>query len=118
MNYQSRTSRGHVSYADTVSIFRTWAGLIKKPLTAEQQARDLLERMGIENAQSFSAGDLVELANLIAASHQRQSARCPLLSEDEYPANPYVASCGTRFSTYEEMARHERKHGAKRRSGT
>jgi Mg2+/Co2+ transporter CorC len=34
--------------------------------TAEQEARDLLERLNIENAQSFSAGDLVELANLIA----------------------------------------------------
>lgn len=34
--------------------------------TLEQLARDLLERMGIENAQSFTAGDVVELANLIA----------------------------------------------------
>lgn len=36
-------------------------------MTAEQKARDMLERMGVEGAQSFSAGDLVELANLIAA---------------------------------------------------
>lgn len=35
-------------------------------MTAEQQARDMLERIGVEGAQSFSAGDLVELANLIA----------------------------------------------------
>jgi len=35
-------------------------------MTAEQQARDMLERMGVEDAQSFSTGDLVELANLIA----------------------------------------------------
>lgn len=35
--------------------------------SAEQEARDLLERMEIEGAQSFSAGELVELANLIAA---------------------------------------------------
>lgn len=34
--------------------------------TAEQQARDMLERMGVKDAQSFSAGDLVELAGLIA----------------------------------------------------
>jgi hypothetical protein len=34
--------------------------------SAEQQARDLLERCGVEDAQSFSAGDVVELANLIA----------------------------------------------------
>ncbi len=35
-------------------------------MTAEQQARDLLERYGVEDAQSMTAGDLVELANLIA----------------------------------------------------
>lgn len=34
--------------------------------TAEQKARDILERIGIKEAQSFSSGDLVELANLIA----------------------------------------------------
>ena len=34
--------------------------------SAEQRARDMLERMGVENAQGFPAGDLVELANLIA----------------------------------------------------
>lgn len=34
--------------------------------TAEQQARDLLERYGVEDAQSMSTGDVVELANLIA----------------------------------------------------
>jgi hypothetical protein len=33
--------------------------------TYEQQARDLLERLGVDDAQSFTAGDLVELANLI-----------------------------------------------------
>lgn len=35
--------------------------------SAEQQARDMLERMGID-AQSMTAGDLVELANLIVAA--------------------------------------------------
>ena len=34
--------------------------------TAEQQARDMLERMGVPEAQNYTAGDLVELANLIA----------------------------------------------------
>lgn len=34
--------------------------------SAEQLARNMLERMGIEDAQSFTAGQLVELANLIA----------------------------------------------------
>lgn len=34
--------------------------------TPEQEARDMLERIGVEGAQQFSAGDVVELANLIA----------------------------------------------------
>jgi hypothetical protein len=37
--------------------------------SAEQEARDLLEQCGIEDAQSFSAGDVVALANLIADVH-------------------------------------------------
>jgi len=39
-------------------------------MSAEQQARDMLERMGVENAQSWSAGEVVELANLIADRHR------------------------------------------------
>lgn len=34
--------------------------------SAEQLARDLLEQCGIEDAQSFTAGDVIALANLIA----------------------------------------------------
>lgn len=41
-------------------------------ISAEQEARDLLQRMGIEDAQSFSSGDLVELANLIALHPSRK----------------------------------------------
>lgn len=37
--------------------------------SVEQQARDLLEGYGLDDAQSMTAGDLVELANLIAAAH-------------------------------------------------
>lgn len=33
--------------------------------SVEQEARDMLERMGVEDAQSRTAGDVVELANLI-----------------------------------------------------
>ena len=48
--------------------------------TPEQEARDLLERMGIEDAQEWSSGDLVELANLIdalAAAEARAVLREP-----------------------------------------
>ena len=34
-------------------------------ISAEQQARDILERAGVDYAQDFSADDLVEIANLI-----------------------------------------------------
>lgn len=33
--------------------------------SVEQDARDLLERLGVEDAQSWTAGDLVELANIL-----------------------------------------------------
>ena len=42
-------------------------------MTAEQQARDLLERMGVNNAQAFTAGDVVELANLIRAERSART---------------------------------------------
>jgi hypothetical protein len=49
--------------------------------SAEQQARDLLDRMGVPDAQSFSAGDLVELANLIAMRPKPPGLKQQALSE-------------------------------------
>lgn len=43
-------------------------------MTPEQEARDMLERMGVEGAQDFTAGDLVELANLIAEVNELRRA--------------------------------------------
>jgi hypothetical protein len=37
--------------------------------SAEQEARDLLEEYGLEDAQSMTSGDVVELANAIAHAH-------------------------------------------------
>lgn len=34
-------------------------------MTAEQDARDMLERMDVPGAQGMTAGDVVELANLL-----------------------------------------------------
>ena len=50
-----------------------------EPPSAEQEARDMLERMGIANAQQFTSGDLVELANLIAS----RSTGTPSVSEED-----------------------------------
>ena len=35
---------------------------------------------------------------------------CTLIREDESVSNPYIAQCGTKFDTYEEMAAHNRWH--------
>ena len=35
------------------------------PPSAEQRVRDMLERLGVKEAQSYSSGDLVELANAV-----------------------------------------------------
>lgn len=37
-----------------------------KGKSIEQQIRDILERMGVVNAQEFTSGDLVELANILS----------------------------------------------------
>lgn len=42
-------------------------------LTPEQRARDMLERLDHPDAQSLSAGEVVELANLIAENEQLRS---------------------------------------------
>lgn len=46
--------------------------------SAEQQARDILERCGVEEAQSFTAGDVVELANLVAMAEAACEALKPI----------------------------------------
>jgi hypothetical protein len=55
--------------------------------TAEQQARDLLEQYGLEGAQSMTAGDVVELANLIADANVYRSWKlanlCQRLSDPQ-----------------------------------
>jgi hypothetical protein len=38
-------------------------------MTVEDEARDLLARMGVPDAHAFTSGDLVELANLLSDRH-------------------------------------------------
>lgn len=38
--------------------------------TPEQEARDLLERAGVEDAQAMTSGSLVEIANLIVRARE------------------------------------------------
>lgn len=41
-----------------------------EPPSAEQKAREMIERIGVDDASSFSAGAVAELANLIDALEQ------------------------------------------------
>jgi hypothetical protein len=60
----------------------------KGDTSAEQMARDLLERIGVEDAQSFSSGDLVELANLIR--EQRPRSATPETSQGMQPRGSLI----------------------------
>lgn len=42
-------------------------------ITVEQKARDLLARLGVQEAHRFTAGDLVELANLFLRESQMEA---------------------------------------------
>ena len=42
--------------------------------TLEQQARDMLERAGVESAQSMTSGDLVEVANMMNEVYELRAA--------------------------------------------
>ena len=44
-------------------------------ISLEQQARDLLERAGVEKAREMTAGDLVEIANLLSTNPAHQIQR-------------------------------------------
>ncbi len=48
----------------------------------EQDARDLLEQIGVEDAQSFSSGDLVELSNILAEVYRYRESK-----QDAQPKN-------------------------------
>lgn len=85
--------------------------------TLEQQARDLLERTGVPDAQTYTAGDLVELANVIRDANlyhmqkelqqeqlhaQRRTERSAMLERELYldamerDRLPVCLSCGKR----------------------
>lgn len=62
-------------------------------ITAEQQARDLMEQCGVEDAQSFSSGDVVALANFIAdANHFRVTLEKIRHIATAYTPDPGVVS--------------------------
>lgn len=57
-------------------------------MTAEQLARDLLEKCGVDDAQLFTAGDIVPLANFVALAelHAKQLIEIrAVIVAGEYP---------------------------------
>ena len=79
-------------------------------MTAEQRARDMLERMGVEDAHSFSAGDLVELANLIAGTAPVPKTEDELRTLIERECGP-VQRMGDMLLAVEVARAVERAHG-------
>ena len=77
------------------------------PVSAEQEARNLLERMGVEGAQNLKASDLTELGNLISNQSRllaKQTAPAPAGSLVERVAT--AMQPGTfDYSIYEPEAR-------------
>lgn len=60
--------------------------------SVEQQARDMLARLGIEDAQSFSTGDLVELANVLEENARLRAMLAYISTSDSggeiFPVGP------------------------------
>jgi len=77
--------------------------------TPEQKARDLLERMEVPNAQDYTAGELVELANLFIKDQfckyckywDLSSYECDFpinrMNDDRNPIYRVVRRCGPEF---------------------
>jgi len=87
---------------------------INDPTTAEQQARDMLERLGHPRAQELTAGDVVELANLINENEERIRYNAHLLaiiSERPEPPLLICVSCRNTESPAGAMARQHWHHG-------
>lgn len=72
--------------------------------TPEQQARDILEIMGIEDAQRFSSGDVLELAELISSYN--------LCKTENEELNKAFLRCSTAYREAQETIRHLKKQNS------
>jgi hypothetical protein len=66
--------------------------------SCEQEARDILERMGIDGAQEMTAGDLVELGNVIAENRRYVRKFGAMATDDHEPDG----SDGIQFASREQ----------------
>lgn len=57
------------------------------PKSVEQKLRDVLERMGIEDAQKLTSGDLVELANWVSGIQPTDEVKLPKAEYDALVAD-------------------------------
>ncbi len=84
-------------------------------MTTEQNARDMLERMGVPDAQAYSAGEVVELANLIA------DADIPVALAEAYrcgkeAGDAEIAELRQQLATFHSAVEHVTEDGCMRRS--
>ena len=63
-------------------------------MTAEQKARNMLRRMGIDGAQNFTAGNVVELANFISAYRAVVTALDGLMFLEDWASPRSAGSIG------------------------
>lgn len=58
--------------------------------TPEQAARDMLERIGLPDAQTLTAGDVIELANAVADAwrYRRLLQALPLVARGDIEIHP------------------------------
>jgi hypothetical protein len=58
-------------------------------VTPEQEARDLIEAAGVEDAQAMTSGDLAGIANLIAKVHRVKALADAWSETPDYTASDY-----------------------------
>jgi len=73
-------------------------------MTPEQEARDILERMKIEGAQNFSAGELGELANIIADARRWRELPDYIKASDNKRRAAIILN-NQRIAAYEQKAK-------------
>ena len=79
-------------------------------MTPEQQARDMIVRMGIADSRDITSGDLVELANMIAELAELRAAgnEYRLVMEN---VSPYRKIASARNKLFRLLAASEGKDG-------
>jgi hypothetical protein len=91
------------------------------PKSVEQKLRDVLERMGIDDAQKLTSGDLVELANWVSGIHPSDTQRefekwhretygdKPSFNRDHEGSSRWDGDKANRFEAWQAALAHSQK---------